>query len=483
MTMKPSATGFVLGLSLVCLAAWGQGAVPALPPVQATVFTAPRVTVKATRIDGAYGVALATILSEALKEYDITLGMAMPESVELDVERNPNFSTELWTDGQSQIYLHLHSMDDLAPPTRSRYFNIYGMCQELGLISLDSRMANQVGLPDGVAQGWAHYAGSVVVDAVAKRLGKNIWPEPYDVETVDGIPRLERQIAGDPAKLDPRMRAAKAFYDADLKYGRGTVGKAMAQALATKPEGGELMPRFVAALKGLSGDPKAGDFFPPEMITATVKWDIRETRPVGEDFFAGLKATPDATGTVLSYVGDTNQAMLSMAGAGQAVLFRAPAGNWAVDRVSIFGGRYGSEDAPAENFWVYVCDENFSPLGAFAKPYSIFAERRGEQLKWYDIPLGPQKVPQRFFICVYFNATAYKGVYVGEDTTVASVHSFTALPYSFVDDVSKKCDWMIRVHLSPVVGVCGWLPGGAASSGDRGAIAGRPAPAYCQPAP
>ncbi|MHC4437711.1 MAG: hypothetical protein ACYS3S_10155, partial [Planctomycetota bacterium] len=68
-----------------------------------------------------------------------------------------------------------------------------------------------------------------------------------------------------------------------------------------------------------------------------------------------------------------------------------------------------------------------------------------------QLPELPQadtiKVPQRFYICLNFNATRTKGVYVAYDQSVARSHSRLALPYTSVSDVKKKYDWMIRAHL------------------------------------
>ena len=66
----------------------------------------------------------------------------------------------------------------LAPSPQSGIFNIYGSCHELGHIVMYRGMKNQVGLPDGIGEGWAHYAGSVVLDAVAEHLGQKSGRSP-----------------------------------------------------------------------------------------------------------------------------------------------------------------------------------------------------------------------------------------------------------------------------------------------------------------
>lgn len=49
-------------------------------------------------------------------------------------------------------------------------------------------------MPDGVAEAWAHYIGSIVLDRVYEKRGETLWPEPYDYRA-DGTLRLRKEIA------------------------------------------------------------------------------------------------------------------------------------------------------------------------------------------------------------------------------------------------------------------------------------------------
>lgn len=311
------------------------------------------------------------------------------------------------------------------------------------------QMADQVGLPQGVGEGWAHYAGSLVISEVAAKLGEGIWPQPYDVSDVEGIGRLKRQseeAAETPwDKMDADRRAGLVFCRLEKGHGRERVMAAMAQALGTRPGGKELMPRFLEALRAGTGDPKAGEWIPESVLVPQVAWQVAERNP-GDAFLAGQRAEKDEAGTLLAYDDGTMESKRSTAGSGHAVLFRAPEGKWQLDGVRVFGARYGAPEAPKEDFSLYVCDADFNVLHTLRIPYALF-ERGAE--RWVGLRFDPVEVPALFHVCLYFAPTAMKGVFVGMDQGVERSHSRHALPYSHVTDVREKADWMIRAHLRP----------------------------------
>ncbi len=127
---------------------------------------------------------------------------------------------------------------------------------------------------------------------------------------------------------------------------------------------------------------------------------------------------------------------------GHAVKFEAKGTNWFLTDVRIFGARYGSFWAPKENFHVWACDDHLNPIADFPFPYSSFA--RGRE-RWVSLKTRPCRVPQQFAICVGFNATGSKGVYVSHDKT-GSGRSLTALPGRNAAPFTKG-DWLIRARL------------------------------------
>jgi len=166
--------------------------------------------------------------------------------------------------------------------------------------------------------------------------------------------------------------------------------------------------------------------------------------PGGGKTFGDAKTRDDDTGVLVFYDDGTSDGKKSIAGSGHAIMFETPRGKWLLDRVEVFGSRYGTPQAPDEDFFVYVCDEEMKPVNEFARPYYLF--ERGQE-RWYKIPIDAVAVPQRFYVCLSFNPERTKGVYVHYDQSVDESHSRRALPYSTGSPVSAKYDWMIRVHL------------------------------------
>lgn len=393
--------------NVLALAKWPKQEAPELKESDFKVVETPRVTVRYARFDKKYAEAFARILSEAVMVYE-RMGFKMPEKSTLTAYIDPS-QTSLWTDGVSSINLRLRSKNLLGPSTSTGVFNIYGMCHELGHNVMYSELSSLMGLPAGVGEGWAHYIGSVVVSEVAQELGKGIWPEPYDISDVEGMGRLKRQADTEMPKgwdsMSPDTRAVLVFYKMEQDYGRDKVIAGMIRALDQHPIGKDLMSLMVKQLKEITGDPKAGAWIPESVLVPKIEWNVKERNP-GDDFFAEQKSTSDAAGTELSYDDGKMDTKLSTSGSGYAVLFQMTEGSWQLDGIKLFGSRYGEEQPPDENFSIYICDENFDLLKTVKLPYSSF--ERGDE-KWYDLKFDPVDVPHTFYVCVDFNATAYKG--------------------------------------------------------------------------
>ena len=149
--------------------------------------------------------------------------------------------------------------------------------------------------------------------------------------------------------------------------------------------------------------------------------------------------------TVLSYVGDSSDDMRSFADSGHAVAFQRPADMKSIVAVKLFGARYGYPEPPKEDFHIYLLDQNQKVLEQIAVPYGKI--ERGE-LRWYTLEFPAIEVPEKFFVAVWFNAEATKGVYVGMDKNVQETHSYIGLPDKGFQKVDKPYEWMIRAVVS-----------------------------------
>jgi RNA polymerase sigma-70 factor (ECF subfamily) len=129
----------------------------------------------------------------------------------------------------------------------------------------------------------------------------------------------------------------------------------------------------------------------------------------------------------------------SLAGTGHAVLFDAPSNDCYLTAVRVLGSRYGTASPPDEDFHVWLCDAQFREIADFPFPYSTFARGEPQQVV---LDVEPTRVPRRFVICIGFNPTSTKGVYMYHDKQ-GSGRSFMALPGRRGSRFDAG-DWLIR---------------------------------------
>ena len=430
-------------LALVVLAA-----APALAKSESwRTFASNRTTVTYANVDSAYAEAIAKICDTALAGYEGIYGLKMPERIQVRVSLDPKQRLALWTDGDTSISLELSSENQLLPPAQSGVFNVYGFCHELNHMAIYRRMAGLMGMPDGLGQGWAHYFGSTICGYVWEKLGESAWPAPHNYYEQGGPGRFERQMQKVGARSSPEDQAAYLLYQIDQRYGKQALGKALDAALAARPRGMELVKLFRSELVKVTGDDKAAELFPESLLESRAAFEGGAPDLESLRGFRGMKVKADETGLLLYYDGDTADGKQSMGSGGHVIQFRAPEGKWRLDAVWSFGSRYGTPEPPAEDFSIYVCDAAMNVIADIRQPYSLF-ERDPE--KWVVMPFDPVEVPAGFHVCLYFNATQSKGVYVGKHSGKEVRHSRIGLPYSRIGKPIADYDWMIRAHMTPV---------------------------------
>jgi len=435
----------VEGWAARSVVAWQFPEPPKMDTTEQTL-EAPGAKVVSVGIPPAYAKAFLNLTTEARRVYADQFKFNMPDTFVVRITKDHNGQTMLWTDGESEINLMVTSIANLAPSPQSGVFNIYGICHELGHMAM-YRNVNPLGLPEGVPEGWAHYAGSVVLDEVYKKLGPSLWPAPYNYASVEGLARLEKQSKNPEKSKNPDIRAAIAFYAVHQRYGAAKVMEAMNAAMKGRPQGKDLMPRFINALVKVTGDGTARNLIPKDMQTSKIKWEVAQ-REITDQTVAGLVQDQDAAGVLLRYDNGTSVDKRSTSGAGHAIVFKTPPGRWAVDYVTMYGSRYGTATPPKENFQIFICDHDFGVIRAIEQPYHLLTR---DKPKWYRMDFDPVPVPEGFYVCVYFSPTATRGFYMHRSKSAKQSHSKSALPWTFVADIKANppLDWMIRAHLVP----------------------------------
>jgi hypothetical protein len=156
---------------------------------------------------------------------------------------------------------------------------------------------------------------------------------------------------------------------------------------------------------------------------------------------------------VLSYVGDSSDARQSFADYGHAVAFQRPANTKSIVAVKLFASRFGYPKPPDEDFHIYLLDKDKKVLEQVSVPYGKI-ERGG--LRWYTIDFPSIEVPEEFFVAVWFNCEAAKGIFLGLYESAQPTHSYSGLPdrgFQKVDQGGLQTfdhanEWMIRAVVS-----------------------------------
>jgi len=168
---------------------------------------------------------------------------------------------------------------------------------------------------------------------------------------------------------------------------------------------------------------------------------IRGDAPAGQaekSSVVAVKATIE-----LSHDDGSSDGKQSIAGSGHAVKFETPGERYVLNSVKIYGSRYGSPQAPAEDFHIWICDENRNIIKEFAFPYALF-DRGAEQ--WVSMDTRGTPLPRKFILYVGFDPHQTKGVYVHYDGSTRG-NSFVGLPGGRSEPFDKG-EWMIHAVVS-----------------------------------
>ncbi len=385
-------------------------------------------------IETKYVEALAQTVEVARAIAVRQFGFDMPETIKITVRRDPRQRVRLFNDGNDRLYLTVRTAKDLSKPSESGVFHIYGICHEVGHLAMYRIIRDHSWITSDGAEGWAHYIGSQIVDGVYARKKEDLWPDKYNY-LADGTARLKKQLAKpNPSGL---MKAVRLWMElADIVGDKGIAGvfKAWAGVDVDPADPGAAIRKALLAVKT---DPRLGQWWNKAEPVLVFK------RPKS-GFVARTAERKDLAGQPMNLAHDDGRqsGKSSIAGGGHAVRFKIPGDSWYLTGVRIYGSRYGYPAPPKENFHIWLCDSDFKTIADFPQPYAKF--KRGNP-RWANSTLKPTNVPSEFIICVGFNPTGTKGVYVGYDES-GTGNSFTGLAGK-KGQAFNKGDWLIRVRL------------------------------------
>lgn len=425
--MKPSAIFFTVTLSFITAFADEQ------------VYRLDNAVVTYEGIEQIYAEAIGKTAETARAIAAEKFGFDMPQSIKININCDLKQRVRLFNDGQDRMYLTIRRESDLKKPQESGIFHIYGICHETGHLAMYRIIKDHSWMSSVAAEGWAHYIGSRIVDDVFEKHKGELWPDRYHY-LADGTARLNNQLA------DPNaagiVKGAKLWKElAKIVGDKGIVEvfKAWSKAEIDPADPGAALRKILLETK--------------EDERLKTWWNNAEPvlvfkRPSSEFKAKTAKRNELAQEPMDLFFDDGKQASKSsIAGSGHAVKFSIPGSDWYITSVQIYGSRYGYPQAPKEDFHIWLCDKDFKVIADFPQSYAKF--RRAEP-RWVNIPVEPTNVPSEFIICVGFNPTGTKGVYVGYDAE-GSGSSFTGLPGGEFNSFSEG-DWLIRVKVDQLKG-------------------------------
>ncbi len=156
------------------------------------------------------------------------------------------------------------------------------------------------------------------------------------------------------------------------------------------------------------------------------------------------------TPTTLSYGDGKPDGKKSYGGSGEMIRFELPKGVTKIKGIRIHGSRYGYPQAPKEDFEItFLNDKRNETLDVEAAPYRLF--NRGKE-HWVRVVFKKEvELPQKFWICLNFNAEQTKGVYVSYDTSTKGQYSRVGMPGDKEEpkETDFHGDWMVQVILAP----------------------------------
>jgi hypothetical protein len=392
------------------------------------------VVVNYSGVSPEYAEAIARTVSTARSVAIDRFGFDMPDTITVTVQLNADGNVRLFNDGQDRFSLTIRSGSELLKPSQSGIFHLYGLCHEVGHLAMYRPVRDKRWMTTAAAEGWAHYLGSRIVDEVHAREGSDLWPDRYDYLN-DGTRRLEKQLASP----EPGAVANGAGLWKELVAMVGDRGVApIFQAwgsLEVDPADPE--PQLGEALKSAATDTQIQDWWDRAQVLFVDK------RPRSR--FVAQTVARQSAGESEELALDDGEAAgkQSIAGGGHAVRFEVSDGSFYLTEVQIHGARYGTVQPPNEDFRVWLCDADFRSIAEFKFPYSKFT--RGT-FDWVGLSIPPTQVPTQFFVCVGFNPTATKGVYVSYDAADDGA-SYVGLPGRNPGGFSRG-DWLIRATVA-----------------------------------
>ncbi len=155
----------------------------------------------------------------------------------------PGDPPSLFTDRKNDSIIMVLRTEDLTAYKKNQ---IYGFIHEMAHISTYPTY-----LGDEFNEGWAIYASTRVFWNVIEKLGDEIWPT-----TINATEDIQKVLTAVETGEQPFIKAARALFEIDKKYGPWTIGKAL-KKLPIREESHATWLELKQSLIDVTGNPEA----------------------------------------------------------------------------------------------------------------------------------------------------------------------------------------------------------------------------------
>ena len=319
-------------------------------------------------IDLEHAKAIARTVASARTLASERFDFNMPQTITVRVAVDPTEKVRLFNDGQDHISLTIRDQRDLQRPEVSGIFHLYGLCHEVGHLTMYRSIRNHGWLTSAAAEGWAHYLGSRLVDGVYAREGSELWPDRYDYRA-DGMQRLNRQLST--VRNDDHQQGARLWQHLVQITGDRGVAPLFAAWGRIEVDPADPKEDVAGLLRSVSDDPRIDGWWQQASESLVVH------RP-RSSFTALTAQSGQLSGKTQELAHDDGQAAgkSSIAGGGHAVRFEVADDSWYLTSVRIHGGRYGRSQPPREDFHIWLCDRQLNQIADFPIAYAKFTKAR-----------------------------------------------------------------------------------------------------------
>ena len=281
-----------------------------------------------TGIDKPYAQAIGRIVSTARDTAVDKFAFDMPDVIRVEANVDADGQVKLFNDGADHIFLTVRSPDNLLKPATSGVYNVYGLCHEMGHMAMYRLIPDHSWITGDGAEGWAHYMGSRLVDAVYAKQGPDLWPDRYDY-IEDGTKRLEKQLSSQ--KPSSMAKAAGLWKQLAGIVGDKKIAPIFRAWGQCKFDPADPAADLGKALSANAGE-QAGQWWEDAQDILILK---RAKSKLAADTAEEGKLS--GNGHELAYDDGKSAGQNSFAGSGHAVRFEAPSDSTYLTEVRIYG--------------------------------------------------------------------------------------------------------------------------------------------------